>query len=91
MTFNDYVSPACILRDNSKFHGQNCFVAGWGDTQTGADAEILQSVNVKVDMNECWGDMTNGQICASEDGKEQDKNMFRNLILVQKFEKYVLN
>lgn len=53
MTFTESVSPACILRDNSKFHSKNCFVAGWGKTQeydyydyTMIDATILRSTNV---------------------------------------------
>ena len=81
MTFNDYVSPACILRDNSKFHGQNCYVAGWGQTETGLDAEILLSVNVELNMNECWGALDKGQICAGG-GPTKEPNKINDMSCV---------
>lgn len=68
MTFTESVSPACILRDNSKFHSKNCFVAGWGKTQEYnnyggmIDATILRSTNVEMIMEgECRVNFRNDQ------------------------------
>jgi secreted trypsin-like serine protease len=54
LTFSDRVSPVCLPPPNShsSLYGKNVVATGWGRTQTGKEATLLQQAQLKVLLNE---------------------------------------
>jgi secreted trypsin-like serine protease len=50
LTFSDRVSPVCLpsLNSHSSLYGKNVVATGWGFTETGEPADLLQQAQLKV-------------------------------------------
>ncbi|KAA8582687.1 serine protease 27 [Etheostoma spectabile] len=69
VTFTDYIQPICLASENSTFNPRvESWVTGFGVTDNGTLADILQEVAVPiVGNNECrchYGDLTQNMMCA---------------------------
>ncbi|XP_051256440.1 serine protease 27-like isoform X3 [Dicentrarchus labrax] len=69
VNFTDYIYPVCLASEDSEFYtGVNSWVTGWGRTDNGTAADILQEADVPiVGNNQCkcaYPELTDNMICA---------------------------